>query len=346
MANRTLLLVDDEPNIIRALKRQLRHEDFSIYSADSGESGLDIIKKYDIGVVISDQMMPGMDGITFLEQVKKHKPDVVRVLLTGYASIENAIASINRSRIFSYLTKPWTLETVRITLARAFEHYNLILENRRLQKLTREQNKKLEIINTNLDNLVKKRTSQLEDAVREGILMLALAAEAKDDDTGDHVNRIQAMTNKICTGLGITAKDSEMIGYASIMHDVGKIHIPDKILKKPGALTDKEWEIMKTHTVAGEKILGNQPFYKTAREIARSHHENWDGSGYPDGLKKEFIPLPARIVAVADVFDALIHKRAYKPAWPVEKAVDEMKTLSGKKFDPDVLDTFLDSVRP
>ena len=125
------------------------------------------------------------------------------------------------------------------------------------------------------------------------------------------------------------------------MHDVGKIHIPDHILKKQGRFTDEEWSIMKTHTIAGEKILGNKPFYKQARQIARSHHERWDGNGYPDGLKKEETPLSARIVAIADVFDALIHKRPYKPAWPVDKAVAEMKRLSGKAFDPNIMHEFL-----
>ena len=170
--------------------------------------------------------------------------------------------------------------------------------------------------------------------------MLAMAAEAKDDDTGKHVNRIQDLTKDICIGIGMSPDDSRLIGFYSIMHDVGKIHIPDKILKKPGPLTDAEWVVMKTHTIAGEKILGNKPFYKTAREIARSHHERWDGSGYPDGLKKEEIPLSARVVSIADVFDALTHERPYKAAWPLEDTLTEMKKLSGKAFDSEILDVF------
>lgn len=127
------------------------------------------------------------------------------------------------------------------------------------------------------------------------------------------------------------------------MHDVGKIRIPDRILKKSGPLTKKEWAVMQTHTVVGEKILGDRPFYQTPREIARSHHERWDGTGYPDGLHGETIPLPARIVTVADVFDALTHARPYKPAWSVEKTVTEMKRMSGKVFDPMILDVFFKS---
>ena len=125
-----------------------------------------------------------------------------------------------------------------------------------------------------------------------------------------------------------------------IMHDVGKIHIPDNILRKPRPLNEEEWTVMKTHTIVGEKILGDKAFYKTAREIARSHHENWDGAGYPDGLEGNAIPLSARIVTVADVFDALTHSRPYKQSWPVEKALIEMRELSGQVFDPEILEVF------
>jgi putative two-component system response regulator len=132
-----------------------------------------------------------------------------------------------------------------------------------------------------------------------------------------------------------------MIGFFSMMHDIGKIHIPDSILKKEGPLNPEQWEIMKSHCTAGEKILGKKHFYRLAREIARSHHERWDGSGYPDGLKGDSIPLSARVVTVADVFDALTHVRPYKQAWPEERAMDEMKRLSGKVFDPAIMGIFL-----
>lgn len=340
MLNRNLLIVDDEPNIIKSLLRQLKKNGYHIFTAYSGREGLDIIKQQNIGVVMSDQMMPEMSGIQFLEQVKKQRPDIIRLLLTGYASLENTIDAINRSHIFGFLTKPWSFEGLNATLTRAFEHYDLLMENKRLHKLTDQQNKQLKIINTNLDSLVKERTSQLEDAINEGIIMLALAAEAKDNDTGEHVNRIRKMSEELCLKYGLSAVKAEEIGIASIMHDVGKIHVPDKILKKRGPLSEKEWEIMKQHTIAGEKILGNRPFYKTAREIARSHHERWDGTGYPDGLKGKKIPFAARVVSLANVYDALTHKRVYKEAWSKEKTLSEMKSLSGKVFDPNLLELF------
>lgn len=339
--NKSLLLVDDEPCVTRSLNRELRQDGYTIFAANSGHAGLKLIKENDIGVVLSDLMMPAMDGISFLEQVKHERPDAVRMLLTAHGSLNNAMAAVNRLQIFGYLTKPWSSEELRAAIANAFQHYNLIAENKQLQQLTEKQNQELSYINENLEDLVRKRTFQLEEAVREGIVMLAMAAEAKDDDTGEHVHRIQGITREICAGLGMSTEKSEQISFFSIMHDVGKIHIPDKILQKPGPLTAKEWQVMQSHCIAGEKILGNKPFYQTARAIARSHHERWDGTGYPDGLKGDSIPLSARIVTVADVFDALINKRPYKPAWPVEEALTEMKMLSGKLFDPDILSVFL-----
>jgi len=339
--NKSLLIVDDEPNVVSSLKRQLRREGYNIYSANSGKAGLDLLNSNDIGVVVSDQMMPEMDGVTFLESARQINPDMVRILLTGHSTLQNAMAAINRSRIFAYLTKPWSPEALKRTLSSGFEHYSLVVENRRLQKLTHEQNDKLKLMNEDLEKLVRKRTFELEEAVREGVVMLALAAEAKDDDTGEHIHRMRAMTYDICKGLGMSSKEADDISFFSIMHDVGKIHIPDRILRNQGPLTDEDWAVMKTHSVEGEKILGNTPYYQIARMIARSHHERWDGTGYPDGLKEESIPLAARIVTVANVYDALIHERAYKPAWPVKKAIAEMKSLSGKLFDSRVLNAFL-----
>jgi putative two-component system response regulator len=341
MMNRALLIVDDEPKVASSLKRQLRRDGYTIYSANSGKEGIRLLNEKDIGVVLSDLMMPEMDGIAFLERVKRHKPDVVRMLLTANASLNNAMDAVNRLQIFGYLTKPWSAQQLKGAVARAFNQYNLIAENRRLQELTQAQNQQLSHINENLEHLVQKRTSQLEEAVREGIIMLAMAAEEKDDNTGEHIRRIQTLAHKMCIELGLSSEESHRISFFSMMHDVGKIHIPDHILRKPGPLTDKEWKVMHTHCSAGEKILGKKPFYKTAREIARSHHERWDGNGYPDKLSGESIPLAARIVTIADVFDALTHERPYKPAWTVRRALEEMEKLSGRVFDPKILNIFM-----
>ena len=341
MNNKFLLLVDDEPNVLKSLRRELSETGYHLFTAASAKEGLEIVQQHDIGVVLSDMSMPEMDGITFLEAVAKISEDTVRVLLTAYGSHESAIAAINRSHIFGYLTKPWATENLQATLAKAFDYANLIRENKRLLRLTNNQNEQLRFINENLEIIVQQRTIQLEEAVNEGIEMLALAAEAKDDVTGEHIYRIRYLTLKICFSLGMMEKDAEQISFFSVIHDIGKINIPDNILKKKGPLTDAEWQIMQTHTTAGEKILGRKPFYRTARLIARSHHEKWDGSGYPDGLQGEEIPLPARIVAVADVFDSLTNERSYKKRWSAGEALAYMETQRAIHFDPEVLSTFM-----
>jgi putative two-component system response regulator len=183
---------------------------------------------------------------------------------------------------------------------------------------------------------------QLREAYLEAIFMLAVACEAKDDDTGNHVRRIQHYSEELALALGFSKEEASHIGYSSILHDVGKIHIPDKILKKPGSLTPEEREIMKQHTLIGERILGDKEFFKTAREITRWHHENWAGNGYPDGLKGEEIPIRVRIVKLADIYDALSTKRCYKDAWPAEKVIKTLLELRGKELDPSLTDTFID----
>jgi response regulator RpfG family c-di-GMP phosphodiesterase len=336
-----LLIVDDEARVLNSICRLLRKDDIICHIAKTGAEGIDIFKKNDIGVVLSDQQMPHMDGVTFLKKIRDLNPDTVRMLLTGYSNKANAIEAINKSGVFMYLTKPWDNDELRASIERAFSHYHLKMENKQLLELTQFQNESLRTLNLKLEDLVAERTSELHTAVRTGILMLSNAAEAKDEVTGGHVLRIADLTERICLAMGMNPTEAEEIGFFSIMHDVGKIHIPDHILQKRGKLTDDEFRIMKRHSAAGEKIIGNSKFYTIAKQIARHHHEKWDGTGYPDGYSGEQIPLPARVVAVVDVFDALTHERPYKEAWPQKRALEEIASLSGKAFDPTVVEAFL-----
>ncbi len=194
------------------------------------------------------------------------------------------------------------------------------------------------ISNVRMIGEIRRRVAMLREANLDAIYSLAMAAEAKDDDTGDHVRRIQLYSIALAKKAGFTDEKADEIGYSSIMHDVGKISVPDMVLKKPGKLTDGEFDVMKAHTEAGSKILPATSFFVVARDIARHHHERWDGNGYPDGLKRGKIPIEARIVAITDVFDALTHKRAYKKAWTFEEAITEMKRCSGTHFDPRLME--------
>ncbi len=188
---------------------------------------------------------------------------------------------------------------------------------------------------------MKRMEQRLRDMSIEAIYMLSAAAEAKDEVTGSHVQRVRRYSEAVALKLGLSAEEASEIGYSSMMHDVGKIHIPDDILNKPARLNPEEWAVMREHPERGVGILREKPFYERAREIAGNHPERWDGEGYPHGLQGEAIPLAARIVAVVDVFDALSTNRPYKEAWPRDKAIAEITSGRGNRFDPNVVSAFL-----
>ncbi|MEA2707748.1 MAG: hypothetical protein QOF78_349 [Phycisphaerales bacterium] len=191
-----------------------------------------------------------------------------------------------------------------------------------------------------LERRVRERTADLHEAHVDTIYMLAVASEAKDQDTGEHLRRIYRHTKALATELGVDDDEADRLAYAGVLHDVGKMHVPDDILKKPGPLTPDEMKTMQEHTIWGERILGDKPFFAAARKIARSHHENWDGSGYPDATRGEAIPLEARIVHLADVYDALVSPRVYKAAWTPRQAAEFIVEAAGQMFDPELVRVF------
>lgn len=310
----TLLFVDDEPDIVDSLRRSFRKA-YTVLTATSGHEALDLLKTYNVDLIISDQRMPGMTGDTMLAMAKVLQPDAIRILLTGYSDLESLVKCVNEAGIYKYMTKPWEPEVLKLTVDRALEH----LDMGRKLKLASEQ---------------------LKDAYLDAITMLSIACEGKDETTSVHLRRVQRYTEALARELGETDEAAQHMGVMSILHDIGKLGIPDSILKKPGKLDEDEWHIMKGHAAHGVRILGSNPFYSIAREIAGSHHENWDGTGYPLQEKGEQIPLSARIVRVADVFDALTTKRPYKEAWSIESALEYMREQEGIQFDPRVIQAF------
>jgi putative two-component system response regulator len=203
---------------------------------------------------------------------------------------------------------------------------------------------RLENRSAKLERRMRQARRELHESHMEAIYMLAVASEAHDPDTGAHVRRVHKYAHLLALSMGLSSDEAECIGYSAILHDVGKTAVPDSLLRKPGALTQAEWQIMQGHTLTGEHMLSSKPFLAVARQIARSHHENWDATGYPDGLSDSRIPLPARIVRIADVFDALTTVRRYKPAWTPERAVAFM-TGQARVFDPAGLAAFLQLYR-
>jgi len=307
-----LLFVDDEPDMLDTLTRSFRKE-YDIVTANSGQAGIDAIKQHDVDLIICDQRMPDLTGDKVLKFAREHRPEAIRVLLTGYSDMESLVNCVNEAGIYKYITKPWEPENLRLTVLRALEALSL---ERKLNAVS----------------------EQLKESYQNAVTMLSFACEGKDEDTGQHVRRIQHFTEKLALAMGQNAIDAEYLGVMSILHDIGKLSIPDAILKKPAKLDDAEWVEMKRHPEYGVKILGEAPYYAKAREIAGGHHENYDGSGYPCGKQGEDIPLSARLVKVADVFDALTSRRPYKEPWTVERAMAEITSQSGRQFDPAVVD--------
>lgn len=221
--------------------------------------------------------------------------------------------------------------------SQAHEEFEVIS---RLSDTVIAQALELKRYNERLEEKVRERTLELNEANMEAIYMLAVASEAKDADTGAHVRRIQHYTHILARQLGLSEAIAERLGYSAILHDVGKMVVPDHILKKPGPLDTGERQAMQLHCIAGERILSKKPFFEIARQVARSHHENWDGSGYPDGLAAEAIPLAARIVHLADIYDALTSERVYKPSWTPAAATEHILKGGGTQFDPNVVEAF------
>jgi len=311
----TLLFIDDEPDIVNSLKRSFRRG-FNVLLATSGTEGLEILKTQSIDLIISDQRMPDITGDKVLAAAKELQPEAVRILLTGYSDIEALTNCVNEASIYKYITKPWEPEQLRLTVVRALESLSL---QRRL----------------------KHKTAELDQAYEDAVKMLSVACEGKDEDTGYHVQRVQHYTESLALEIGYDALDARHMGIMSILHDVGKLFVPDAILQKPAKLNDEEWVVMKRHPENGARILGNNSFYEIAREISSCHHENYDGSGYPKGLKGEEIPISARIAKVADVFDALSSKRPYKDPWPIAKTLALLREETGRLFDPEVIKNFM-----
>lgn len=304
----TLLLVDDDPDVLATLTRSFR-KGYKTLAASGGEEGIALLNEHPIDLIICDQRMPNISGDQVLRHALEIQPEAIRILLTGYADVESLLTCVNDAHIYKYVTKPWDPAELNLTVVRALE--SLVLK--RDLDVAREQ---------------------LEAAYKDAVVMLCLAAEGKDQDTSSHLYRVQHYTEALAIAMGVERAAAEHMGLMSMLHDIGKLATPDAILKKPDKLTAEEWAIMREHPLAGVRILGNNPFYETAREISAGHHENYDGSGYPNRLKGEDIPLSARIVKLADVFDALTTQRPYKEPWTMEAAITHIDSLADIMFDP------------
>jgi putative two-component system response regulator len=331
IARARILIVDDEADNIRLVRHILEAEGYTdILETQDPREATALTAEFDPDLILLDILMPEMDGYDVLGALQDSDADELYrpVLVLTSDGSRQAQRNAWACGAKDFLTKPLSPSEVRLRVRN-------LLETRLLHVALREQNEALE-------DRVRERTAELEEARVQVLHRLARAAEYRDDDTGQHTRRVGQSSSEIARALGLDPAEVARIRMAAPLHDVGKIGIPDSILLSEDRLSPEDFETMKKHCRIGHDLLASEhvPLLDLAAEIALTHHECWDGSGYPNGLVGDDIPLPGRIVAIADTFDALTHARPYKRAWPVEAAIAEVRRLKGVAFDPDVVTAF------
>lgn len=351
-----LLFVDDEANILAALRRLFRPLGYRIFTAESGAQGLEIIASEKIDLVISDMRMPEMDGAQFLEQVRHRSPDSIRILLTGYADIASTIDAINKGQIYRYIAKPWEDNDITLTVRYALEQKQLVREKERLEALTQRQNEELKDLNANLEDKVKARTEELRqtmgflDIAHEklrksfftSILVFSNLLELRKGAMAGHSRRVADIARKLALHLGMGEAEAQDVMVAGLLHDIGKIGLPDSLLHKPfSALAGEEYNAVAKHPIVGQTALMALEQLNDAAKLIRSHHERFDGKGYPDGLAGTAIPLGARILVVANDYDAVQLGHLLSKRLNAQDALIFIKEGRGNRYDPQVVDAFI-----
>jgi len=309
-----VLLVDDEANILNALGRLFLDRDVRVLRAENGEEALGIVRREPVAVVVSDNLMPGMRGVELLSRVRNLSPDTVRVLLTGYADLPTAIEAINRGEVFRFHVKPWVDEEIVRTVEEGVRRYQVVRSLRRGDEAT--------------------------------LRSIAQTIELKDPYTRGHCDRVAAFALGIAEALHLPEGTRRAIKHGSWLHDCGKIGVPEGILNCPGKLSAADFEVVKKHPGWGAEVGRQANLSEEVINIILYHHERFDGRGYPTGAKGTEIPLEARIVAVADVFDAMSTDRPYAKGYDREEAIRVMGVLRGAALDPQLVDLFLAGLAP
>jgi response regulator RpfG family c-di-GMP phosphodiesterase len=326
-----ILIVDDQEGV-RELLHDLLEADYDCTQASTGEQALEVLRGGDFDLLLTDITMPGMSGLELIPRAVAQSPSTVIITISGSQTIETAIEAM-RVGAFDYITKPFDLDHVTSAVSRALEHGRLREAKRRYE--------------TRLEELVAQRTQELhraldtvEEAYRSTLNALTAALDARDRETSGHSRRVVAFSLRLGHELGLDREGLRALEFGALLHDIGKIGVPDAILRKPAQLNAEEWSRMRQHPLYGERILQGIEFLRGAARVVAQHHERWDGTGYPLGARGREIDLNARIFAVADAFDAITSDRVYRTAKPYEAAAAELDEWAGTQFDPEVVAAF------
>lgn len=355
----TILLVDDEANVLNSLRRLLRPGGYEIHTAESGEAALAQLANLQADLVVSDMRMPGMNGAELLAQVRSRWPATMRILLTGYSDITSAVSAINDGGIFRYVSKPWDDTELQSIITQALEIAGLQREKNRLEALTHAQNEELKTLNSGLEEKVRERTEELQIANQEislamekvkknfftTVQVLSNLLEMRAPALAGHGRRVADVGKRIALKMKLPADVTNDIFLGGLLHDIGKIGYPDDLLGKPlPKMTQEEFGVARKHPLNGAAALMSVPDMRGVADIIRTHHERWDGKGYPANLSGMDIPIGARIVALANDFDSVQVGTLSAKRLNVEEA--KTYVLEGRKFryDPMVVDAFAELI--
>lgn len=336
----TLLFVDDEVNILHSLQRLFRREGYNILTASSGKDGIAAVQTNKVSLVISDNRMPEMEGVEFLARVKELSPDTIRFMLTGHADIKAVMAAINSGEVSRYITKPWDDDHIKLTVKEGIERYDLVMENRRLLEVTKRQNAELSDLNRNLEAKVEKKTRLIRDNFFGFIRVFADMMELYDPAIGSHSKRVADLAKEVACRMRIPEADIDIITAAAYLHTIGLIGIPKSIIENDEENMDVKQRVLFRHaTLVAQELLSHIDLLKQVGLNIRSHKEGFDGSGYPDGLRGEEIPIGSRILAVCKLYDRLRHRKVSQCLH--RHAIDQLRRESGKGLDPEVVEAFI-----
>jgi putative two-component system response regulator len=336
-----LLLVDDEPFVLSALTRLLRRDGYEVITADAPSRGLAVLQEQPIGVIISDYRMPEIDGVQLLRRAREVAPHAIRIILSGYAETHAILSAVNDGGIHKYLTKPWNDEQIRLEIKSAFELYQLAATNRELQERLSCQNEELRTLAKSL----AVEQAQQREIFRTAIEMLASIPKLNSPKEVRHSDRVQVLCRSIGERLGWDGGRLTQLDLAARLHDVGNLAVDTRILLKNGPLDSEETRMVQQHSVVPGQLLCGLPGMETVVQILRSHHENFDGSGYPDGLSGDAIPELSRLLRLAHTYEALCSHRPYRGPLTPDQAILEIEREAGRAFDPILIEPLKRAIR-